>query len=144
MNYTVAESIGMSLAHIMYGQSLRMLIDHLDGMHLVQVAQDQVLRYRSGKRLRMQYRGSYSKHRHTRRSMLTCVGIMWNMQWVTGYFRQFATLRMHRPRKFRDRYVGEFRVIVRTSNNAYHLDLSGHKALHGVHNLFHILLLCDS
>ena len=42
LNYTVAESSGMSPAHVMYGQSLQMLIDHLDGMHLVQVAQDQV------------------------------------------------------------------------------------------------------
>ena len=26
---------------------------------------------------------------------------------------------------------------------AYRLDLSSHVALHGVHNVFHVLLLCD-
>ena len=40
LNNAVAESTGMSPAHVMYGQILRMLIDHLDRMHLVQVAQD--------------------------------------------------------------------------------------------------------
>ena len=38
----VAESTGMSPAHVMYGQSLQMPIGHLDGMHPVQAAQDQV------------------------------------------------------------------------------------------------------
>ena len=45
LNNTVAESTGMSPAHVMYGQSLRMPIDHLDGMHLVQAAQDQVQKW---------------------------------------------------------------------------------------------------
>ena len=45
LNNAVAESTGMSPAHIMYGQSLRMPIDHLDGMHLVQAAQDQVQKW---------------------------------------------------------------------------------------------------
>ena len=34
-------------------------------------------------------------------------------------------LRLQGPRKFRDRYVGPFRVIDRIGNTAYHLDLSG-------------------
>ena len=42
LNNAVAESTGMSPAHVTYGQSLRMPIDHLDGMYLVQAAQDQV------------------------------------------------------------------------------------------------------
>ena len=45
MNNAVAESTGMSPAHVMYGQSLRMPIEHLDGMHLVQVAQEQVQKW---------------------------------------------------------------------------------------------------
>ena len=44
-NNAVAESTGMSPAHVTYGQSLRMPIDHLDGMHLVQAAQDQVQKW---------------------------------------------------------------------------------------------------
>ena len=46
LNNTVAESTGMSPAHVTYGQSLRMLIDYLDGMHPVQVAQDQVQKWK--------------------------------------------------------------------------------------------------
>ena len=42
LNSAMAESTGMSPAHVMYGQSLRMPIDHLDDMHPVQTAQDQV------------------------------------------------------------------------------------------------------
>ena len=42
LNNAVAESTGMSPAHVRYGQSLWMPIDHLDGMHSVQAAQDQV------------------------------------------------------------------------------------------------------
>ena len=38
LNNAMAESTGMSPAHVMYGQSLRMPIDHLDGMHPVQAA----------------------------------------------------------------------------------------------------------
>ena len=45
LNNAVAESTGMSPSHITYGQSLCMLIDHLDGMHLVQAAQDQVQKW---------------------------------------------------------------------------------------------------
>ena len=45
LNNAVAESTGMSPAHVMYGQSLRMPIDHLDGMHRVQAAQDQLQKW---------------------------------------------------------------------------------------------------
>ena len=45
LNNAMAESTIMSPAHITYGQSLRMLIDHLDGMHPVQAAQDQVQKW---------------------------------------------------------------------------------------------------
>ena len=45
LNSAVAESTGMSPAHVTYGQSLRMLIDHLDGMHPVQMAQDQIQKW---------------------------------------------------------------------------------------------------
>ena len=45
LNNAVAELTGMSPAHITYGQSLRMPIDHLDGMQPVQVAQDQVQKW---------------------------------------------------------------------------------------------------
>ena len=45
LNNAVAESTGMSPAHVTYGQSLCMPIDHLDGMHPVQAAQDQVQKW---------------------------------------------------------------------------------------------------
>ena len=45
LNNVVAESTGMSPAHVTYGQSLSMPIDHLDGMHPVQVAQDQIKKW---------------------------------------------------------------------------------------------------
>ena len=45
LNNAVAELTSMSTAYIMYGQCLRMLIDHLDGMHPVQVAQDQIKKW---------------------------------------------------------------------------------------------------
>ena len=45
LNNAVAESTGMSPAHVTYGQSLHMLIDHLDGTHPVQAAQDQVQKW---------------------------------------------------------------------------------------------------
>ena len=45
LNNAVAESTGMSPAHIMYGQSLRMPIDHLDSMHPVQAAQEQIQKW---------------------------------------------------------------------------------------------------
>ena len=42
LNNAVAEATGMSPAHVTYVQSLEMPVGHLDGMHPVQVAQDQV------------------------------------------------------------------------------------------------------
>ena len=45
LNNAVAESTGMSPAHVMYIQSLHMPIDHLDGVHPVQAAQDQVQKW---------------------------------------------------------------------------------------------------
>ena len=57
--------------------------------------------------------------------MLTRISVMLNMQSVTGYSCQHVTLDCKGPRKFRDRYVGPFRVIDRIGNTAYHLDLSG-------------------
>ena len=45
LNNDVAELTGTSPAHVTYGQSLRMPIDHLDGMHPVQAAQDQVQKW---------------------------------------------------------------------------------------------------
>ena len=45
LNNAAAESTSMSPAHVMYAQSLQMLIDHLDGMHPVQAAQYQVQKW---------------------------------------------------------------------------------------------------
>ena len=45
LNNAVTESTGTSPAHVTYGQSLRMPIDHLDGMHPVQAAQEQVQKW---------------------------------------------------------------------------------------------------
>ena len=49
-------------------------------------------KYRSGKISRTLYGGSFFKHRHTRRSMLTRVGVMLNMQLVTWYSCQHIAL----------------------------------------------------
>ena len=38
VNSAVAESTGMSPAYVTFGQRLRMPVDYLDGMHLVQAA----------------------------------------------------------------------------------------------------------
>ena len=45
LNNAMAESTGTSPDHVTYGQILRMPIDHLDGMHPVQAAQDQVQKW---------------------------------------------------------------------------------------------------
>ena len=45
LNNAVAELTGMSPAHVTYGQILWMLLDHLDGMHPVQAAQDKVQKW---------------------------------------------------------------------------------------------------
>ena len=52
-------------------------------------------------------------------------------------------LRLHGTRKFCDHFVGPFVVLECTVKTAYHLDLSSHAALSGVHNVFHVLLLRD-
>ena len=51
-------------------------------------------------------------------------------------------LRLHGTRKFRDRFVGPFLVTERIGNTAYRLDLLRSAALSGVHDVFHVLLLC--
>ena len=51
-------------------------------------------------------------------------------------------LRLHGTRKFRDRFVGPFLVTERIGNTAYRLDLSRSAALSGVHDVFHVSLLC--
>ena len=38
VNSAIAESTGMSIAFVMFGQHLRMPVDCLDGMHPVQAA----------------------------------------------------------------------------------------------------------
>ena len=50
---------------------------------------------------------------------------------------------LHRTRKFRDRFVGPFFVTQHIGETAYRLHLSYCVALHGVHNMFYVLLLCD-
>ena len=51
-------------------------------------------------------------------------------------------LRLHGSRKFRDHFVGPFVVTECIGNAAYQLDLSQHAALKGVHDMFHVSLLC--
>ena len=51
-------------------------------------------------------------------------------------------LRLHGTRKFRDRFVGPFVVVEHIGNTAYRLDLSRSAALSGVHDVFHVSLLC--
>ena len=51
-------------------------------------------------------------------------------------------LQLHGTRKFRDRFVGLFIVVEGIGSTAYHLDLSWSAALRGVHDVFHVLLLC--
>ena len=38
INNAVSDSTMLSLVHVMFGQPLRMPVDHLDGLHPVQVA----------------------------------------------------------------------------------------------------------
>ena len=51
-------------------------------------------------------------------------------------------LPLHGTRKFRDCSVGPFVVVKHIGNMAYSLDLLRSAALRGVHDVFHILLLC--
>ena len=52
-------------------------------------------------------------------------------------------LQLHGMRKLRDRLVGPLVMTQRIGETEYWLDLSSHAALHGVHNVFHLLLLQD-
>ena len=52
-------------------------------------------------------------------------------------------LKLHGLRKLRDRFIGPFVITDRIGKIAYRLDLLSHAALHGVHNVFHVSLLCD-
>ena len=49
---------------------------------------------------------------------------------------------MHGTRKFRDHFVGPLLVTECIGNMAYCLDLLQRAALRGVHDVFHISLLC--
>ena len=51
-------------------------------------------------------------------------------------------LQLHGTRKFWDRFVGPFVVTQQIGNMAYRLDLSQHATLRGIHNMFHLALLC--
>ena len=54
-----------------------------------------------------------------------------------------CNLRLHRTRKFRDRFVGPFTVTQRIGETAYRLDLFSCAALRDAHNVFHVSLLRD-
>ena len=54
-----------------------------------------------------------------------------------------CNLKLHGSRKFRDRFVDPFVITEHIDETAYRLDLSSHAALCGVHNVFHVSLLCD-
>ena len=51
-------------------------------------------------------------------------------------------LRLHGTRKFRDQFVGPFIVTECIGNTAYCLDSSRSAVLSGVHDVFHVSLLC--
>ena len=53
-------------------------------------------------------------------------------------------LRLQRPRKLHNRFVGPFTMTERIGQTAYHLDLTGgrhRRALRGIHDVFHVGLL---
>ena len=52
-------------------------------------------------------------------------------------------LKLHGSHKFRDHFVGPFVITERIGATAYRFDLSSRAALRGVHNVFHVSLLCD-
>ena len=54
-----------------------------------------------------------------------------------------SNLQLHVTRKFRDRFFGLLTVAWHIGETAYRLDLSSCVALHGVHNVFCVLLLRD-
>ena len=51
-------------------------------------------------------------------------------------------LKWHGSCKFWDCFVGRFVITERIGETAYRLDLSLHAALRGIHNVFHVSLLC--
>ena len=51
-------------------------------------------------------------------------------------------LRLHGMRKLCDHFVGPFIFVECIGNTAYHLDLSCSAVLRGVHDVFHVSLLC--
>ena len=69
----------------------------------------------------------------------------WHVEYAVGgrLFLSTRNLSLQKPREFRDKYIGPFRVIERIGNTSYHLGLAGHRALCGVHNVFHVSLLSD-
>ena len=52
-------------------------------------------------------------------------------------------LRLHGTRKFHDHYAGPFVILKCIGKTVYHLDLLASAALTGVHNVFHVSLLCN-
>ena len=52
-------------------------------------------------------------------------------------------LKLHGSSKFRDRFVGPFVIAEPIGETLYQLDLSLDAALHGMYNVFHVLLLRD-
>ena len=52
-------------------------------------------------------------------------------------------LKLHGSHKFRHRFVGPFVITECIGETAYRLDLPLCAALRGMHNVFHVSLLCD-
>ena len=52
-------------------------------------------------------------------------------------------LKLNGLRKFRDRFVSLFVITKRIGETVSRLNLSSRAALRGVHNAFHVSLLCD-
>ena len=73
------------------------------------------------------------------------VGDARDFEYAIGYKFLLSTknLRLHGTWEFNDCDVGPFVVLEHISKTAYCLDLSLFAALRGVHDVFHVLLLCD-
>ena len=54
-----------------------------------------------------------------------------------------CNLKLHGLHKFRDRFVGPFVITECLGETAFRPDISSFAALCGVHNVFHVSLLCD-
>ena len=138
MNSAVQDSTMLSPAHVTFGQALRMPVDHLDGLHPVQAAQDQVRSWQElcelVQRRLFQAQAYQKKYADAHRR---------HVEYAVGDKVLLSTknLRLHGTRKFRDRFVGPFVITERIGNTAYHLDLLRSTALSGVYNVFHVLLL---